>query len=123
MTIRTTRKMVEFTTPFQLPEFNEPLPPGSYEVETEEEMLEGIAHTAFHRTTMTLRIQRGSAIEHHPIDPAHLAAALERDQKAAQRNAKSSGPVAEQADSPGLPPIPQRWVPLWVRNAPPWGIR
>jgi hypothetical protein len=123
MTIRTTRETVVFAAPFQLPEFDQPLPAGSYELETDEEMLEGIAHTAFHRTTMTLRTESGSAIENHPIDPAHLTAALERDQKAAQRSANPPAPLAEQV-TPSVSPLARpRWVPLWVRNAPPWGRR
>jgi hypothetical protein len=123
MTIRTTRKMATFTAPFQLPEFAEPLPAGSYEVETDEEMLEGNGHTAYHRVATTLRVEEGSVVEHHPIDPLHLAAALERDQRG-----RSTGlplaPMTEQAlASDAERPGRARWVSLWVRNAPPSGSR
>jgi hypothetical protein len=122
MTIRTTRKTVTFTSPFQLPGFAEPLPAGSYEVETDEEMLEGNGHTAYHRVATTLRVENGSVVEHHPIDPAHLAAALERDQ--GRSTALPLAPVTEQAViSDAAQPGRARWVPLWVRNAPPGGKR
>lgn len=123
MTIRITRKTVSFTVPFQLPGFAEPLPAGSYEVETDEEMLEGNGHTAYHRVATTLRVDKGSVVEHHPIDPAHLAAALERDQ-GARSAALPSAPVTEQAlTSDAARPGGARWVSLWVRNAPPSGSR
>ncbi|GLV21935.1 hypothetical protein TomMM35A_17890 [Sphingobium sp. TomMM35A] len=123
MTIRTTRKTATFTAPFQLPGFAEPLPAGSYEVETDEEMLEGNGHTAYHRVATTLRVERGSVVEHHPIDPAHLAAALERDQRA-RSTALPSAAVTEQAPtSDAARPGRARWVSLWVRNAPPGGSR
>lgn len=123
MTIRTTRKTATFTAPFQLPGFTEPLPAGSYQVDTDEEKLEGIGHTAYHRVATTLRVERGSVVEHHPIDPAHLAAALERDQRA-RSTALPSAAVTEQAPtSDTARPGRARWVSLWVRNAPPGGSR
>ena len=94
MTIRTTRKTVTFIAPLQLPEFAEPLPAGSYVVETDEEMLEGNGHTAYHRVATMLRIEKRPVVEHHPIDPAHLVAALQRDQAAARSTARPSPTVA-----------------------------
>ncbi|HKX23362.1 MAG TPA: hypothetical protein VJM81_08830 [Rhizorhapis sp.] len=123
MTIRTTCTTVTFIAPFQLPGFTEPLSAGPYEVETDEEMLEGNGHTAYHRVGTTLRVEKGSVIEHHPIDPAHLAAALERDQRA-RSTALPLAPVTKQAvTSVAARPSRARWVSLWVRNAPPSGSR
>ena len=123
MTIRTTRKTATFTAPFQLPGFAESLPAGSYEVETDEEMLEGNGHTAYHRVATTLRVEKGSVVEHHPIDPVHLAAALERDQRA-RSTTLPLAPLTEQAvTSDAARPGRARWVSLWVRNAPPGGSR
>ena len=123
MTIRTTRKTATFTAPFQLPGFTEPLPAGSYQVDTDEEMLEGIGHTAYHRVATRLRVEKGSFVEHHPVDPLHLAAALERDQWA-RFTALPPTSVTEQAlTSEAAPPGRARSVSLWVRNAPPGGSR
>ena len=123
MTIRTTRKTATFTAPFQLPGFTESLPAGSYQVDTDEEMLEGIGHTAYHRVATTLRVEKGSVVEHHPIDPLLLAAALERDQRA-RSTALPPASVKEQAlTSEAAPPGRARWVSLSVRNAPPGGSR
>jgi len=124
MTVRTTHKTVTFTKPFRLPGFEDPLPAGPYEVETTEEMLEGNNHTGFHRTATGLRIQMGSAIEYHPIDPADLAAALESDQKAAPPRGRPPASAADQAKpASGSPSAAARWVSLWVHNAPPDGKR
>ena len=99
MTVRTTRKTVTFAKPFRLPAFEDPLPAGPCEVETTEEMLEGNNHTGFHRTATALRIQMGSAIEYHPIDPADLSAALENDQKAASLRGRPPAAAADQAQA------------------------
>jgi hypothetical protein len=108
MTIRTTRRSITFSAPFHLPGFETPLPAGTYVVKTDEEELEGNDHTAFRRTATTMRIQRGAGIEHHPVEPEHLDAALERDHRAAREVVIPSSPVP--------PPTNWRWVPLWVRN-------
>lgn len=110
MISQTTHRSVKFSAPFQLPEFEAPLPAGTYDVETEEEVLEGNVHTAFRRTATTLRIQNGAAVERHPVNPEHLDAAWERDQRAAR--------VAVIPPAPVAPPASGRWVPLWVRNTP-----
>jgi hypothetical protein len=104
MISQTTHKSVIFSEPFQLPEFETPLPAGTYDVETEEEVLEGNVHTALRRIATTLRIRNGAAIERHPVNPEHLDAAWERDQRAAR--------VA------GVPPANRASVPLWVQNIP-----
>ncbi|WP_176599419.1 MULTISPECIES: hypothetical protein [Sphingobium] len=105
MISQTTHKSVIFSEPFQLPEFETPLPAGTYDVETEEEVLEGNVHTALRRIATTLRIRNGAAIERHPVDPEQLDAAWERDQKAAR------------AGGGGLP-AKRPWTPLWVQNIP-----
>lgn len=109
MTIRTSRKSMTFLTPFHLPEFEEPLPAGTYEVDTDEEVIEGNVHTVFRRVATSLRIRTGGTVEHHPVDPEHLDEALERDQKAARTAVVP--PPALGASLAG------RWVSLWVRNA------
>ncbi|HKY80902.1 MAG TPA: hypothetical protein VJM09_05450 [Sphingobium sp.] len=109
MISRTTRKSMTFSAPFQLPEFDAALPAGTYSVETDEEVLEGNDHMGFRRIATTLRVENGTAIERHQVDPEHLNRAWERDQRAARLAV--------------VPPVSGRWVPLWVRNAPSDGSR
>ncbi|PJG45906.1 hypothetical protein CAF53_16810 [Sphingobium sp. LB126] len=109
MISQTTHKSVIFSEPFQLPEFETPLPAGTYDVETEEEVLEGNVHTALRRIATTLRIRNGAAIERHPVDPEHLYAAWKRDQKAARAG--------------GVPPANWPGTPVWVQNIPSDGSR
>ena len=83
MTVRTTKFTVTFLEPFTLSDFDEVLPPGPYDVETEEELLDGLSFPAYRRllTLIHLPLKRG-----HPgvsqtlaIDPNELDAALKRD--------------------------------------------
>jgi hypothetical protein len=88
MTTRTSKKTVTFGRPFDLGGFDDVLQAGTYSVETEEELLEGISFPAYRRigTVIYLHAQPG-----HPgltqmltIDPKELDAALNRDQAAAE---------------------------------------
>jgi hypothetical protein len=45
VTIRTTRSQVTFARPFTLAEMDAPLPPGTYDVDTDEEVIEGNERT------------------------------------------------------------------------------
>jgi len=119
MTIRTTRKAMTFAAPFHLPGFEALLPAGTYVVETDEEAIEGQFRTALRRTATTVRIQTGTTIEHHQVDPRDLEAALRRDQDAARGILAPADPPATQTPPSDTPaPRDWRWVPLWVRNAP-----
>jgi hypothetical protein len=84
MTIRTTKKTVTFARSFVLGDFDEVLPAGVYNVETDEELLQDLSFPAYRRilTVIYLHAQSG-----HPgfartltVDPNDLDAALERDQ-------------------------------------------
>ena len=119
MTIRSTRKPVTFSAPFRLSGFEELLSAGTYVVETDEEALEGQAHTGFRRIATTIGIRTGATIEHHQIDPRELEAALQRDRDAARDEpGRVEQPAEPSGRSHGPPPTDWRWVPLWVRNTP-----
>lgn len=88
MTTRTSKTTVTFRRPFVLGGFDEVLQAGTYSVETDEELLEGISFPAYRRilTVIHLHAQPG-----HPgltqmltIDPKELDAALKRDQTSAE---------------------------------------
>lgn len=79
MEIRTTRSKATFAAPFRLPEVEEVLPAGTYEIETDEQVIEGNEHTVFVRMATLLRVDIGGTSRTITISPDSLAAALEND--------------------------------------------
>ena len=81
MTIRTIRRTIAFRRPFYLKGVDRLLPPGGYNVVTDEELIEGLSFSAYHRisTLMFVSAQSGSGVEMVTIEPLDLKAALERD--------------------------------------------
>lgn len=81
MTIRTIRKTIAFRRPFYLKDVDRLLPPGNYSVFADEELIEGLSFSAYHRisTVMFVSAQSGSAVEMVQIEPLDLEATLEQD--------------------------------------------
>jgi hypothetical protein len=79
MTIRTTRTAVTFIAPFRLKGVGETLPPGRYEVETDEEAVEGQGHTAFRRVATLLYVPTASGMRMCTVDGDELARAVAAD--------------------------------------------
>jgi len=81
MSMRATTKTVTFHRPFCLKGVDRELPPGDYRVVTDEELIEGLSFSAYHRvsTVIFAPAPSGSAVEMVAIDPADLKAAKERD--------------------------------------------
>ena len=79
MTIRTTKSRVTFNRPFSLKGVDGVQPPGSYEVETDEETIEGNERTVYRRVATILYLSAGGVTVSCAIDPDDLAAALARD--------------------------------------------
>lgn len=77
---RTIRTTVTFQAPFRIPPMREAQPPGTYDVETDEEGIEGNARTIWRRTATLLYLTENGATRTVTLDPADLAAALARDQ-------------------------------------------
>ena len=84
MTIRTTNKTVTFDNPFFIGDYEEILPPGTYIVETDEELLEGLSFHAYRRILTLLHlpeISRNRRVERTlTIEPKDLDEALTRDE-------------------------------------------
>ena len=83
MNSRTTRSAVTFAHPFRIAGYEDELPAGDYQVDVDEELLEGLSFEAYRRTGTYLLVGsqaggRGSA-EMRPVDPRDLEAALVRD--------------------------------------------
>jgi hypothetical protein len=79
VTTRTTRSRVTFDAPFLIRGIHGPVPAGTYDLEVEEVVIEGITHAAWHRVTTILYRSTGGMTVSHVIDPADLAAALALD--------------------------------------------
>jgi len=86
MHTRTSSSTVSFALPFELTGVGETLPAGTYTVETEEELIDGVSFPAYRRTATLLIVPPapgGSTTMVASIDPAELSAALEADARAA----------------------------------------
>jgi hypothetical protein len=81
VTTRTQRTLSAFARPFLLKGVDRLLPPGSYEILTEEELIEGLSFPVYRRMSTVIFVpgQIDSSVEMVTIDPLDLAAAQERD--------------------------------------------
>jgi hypothetical protein len=83
MSTRSAESTVTFSQAFCLSQFDHPQPAGSYQLVTEEEPLEGLSFTAYHRVRTLLYLpansRPGRARQVVEIDPAELAAAIVSD--------------------------------------------
>jgi hypothetical protein len=80
MATRTSRETVTFSSPFLLEGVGRILPAGSYEVITDEKMIEGLSFPAYRRVaTMMLVPTKTSGIEMLSVDPTDLTEAKKRD--------------------------------------------
>jgi hypothetical protein len=83
MTIRSRRETVTFQHPFRIRGVDRLLPPGSYEVITDEEMIEGLSFPAYRRVaTMIMVPAGGSAMEMVSIGSVDLSDAQRMDASA-----------------------------------------
>jgi len=83
MVIRTQRKTVVFSHPFRVKGVDRVLPPGHYEVVTDEELIEGLSFPVYHRVSTAIIVpaqsHQASSVEMVPIDPRDLQSAQDRD--------------------------------------------
>lgn len=82
MLTRMHRETVTFHSPFLLEGVGRLLPAGSYEVVTDEELIEGLSFSVYRRVaTMMMAPAQSSqgSIEMLTVNPLDLAAAVERD--------------------------------------------
>ena len=75
MTIRSRRETVTFKHPFRIRGIDRLLPAGSYEVITDEEMIEGLSFAAFRRvaTMIIIPAETGRAVEMISIGSVDLS--------------------------------------------------
>jgi hypothetical protein len=83
MALRTTSSKVTFLAPFVLAELDDPLPAGSYRVDTDEEGIEGNERTVYVRVATLLYVEKGATTRIVTIDPRGLEAAQAQDARLA----------------------------------------
>lgn len=81
MPIRTTRTHVTFNGPFGLAEIDGQLPAGTYDIDTDEEVIEGNERTVYVRTATLIHVRGLGTTRTVTIDPSGLAAALRNDSR------------------------------------------
>ena len=73
---RVTHKQVAFSGPFQLHGYDETFPAGDYDVETDEELIEGVSFLAYRRTATLLHVRSKTRSRILAIDPRDLDLAI-----------------------------------------------
>jgi hypothetical protein len=83
--MRTNRKTLKFVHPFFLKGIDRTLPPGEYQVVTDEELIEGLSFPVYRRVSTMIfvpsQFQLAASTEMVTVDPLDLQAALEQDAK------------------------------------------
>jgi hypothetical protein len=86
MTTRSRRETITFQHPFRIKGIDRLLPPGSYEVITDEEMIEGLSFAAFRRVATMIMVPaappRSSTMEMISIGSVDLSDAQRVDASA-----------------------------------------
>ena len=99
MTTRTSSKTVIFEYEFSLEGIDQPLPPGHYRVDTDEDVLDGLSFLAYRRVSTMIflpaEFSRAASIEVVIIDPLDLQRAQDRDFERA-RASDASQPLDHQ---------------------------
>ncbi|HMG49182.1 MAG TPA: hypothetical protein VK597_01220 [Inquilinus sp.] len=115
MTMRTITTTAVFAHPFVLSGIEGVQPPGSYDVETDEEWIDGTSPPAYRRIATMIRLAgrpgTGETVQVVTIDPDELAAALARDAAGAAVNPPPPGsstaiPAGEGASAEPRPQVP-----------------
>jgi hypothetical protein len=82
MALRTTSASISFKAPFRLSALDDPLPAGTYEIETEEEIVEGNERTTYVRVATHLYLRTTGKVQIIPVDPKELQSAHIADGRA-----------------------------------------
>jgi hypothetical protein len=101
MTTRSQRKTIVFSHPFRLKGIERVLPPGNYEVITDEELIEGLSFAVYRRISTAIIVpaqsHRASSVEMVAIDPRDLQSAQDRDVATKQLPAAEAKPASDRS--------------------------
>jgi hypothetical protein len=79
--VRTTKTTVTFRSAFRLTGFDGPEPAGTYDLEVDEEIIEGNDRTVYRRIATLLILRSGGTTRTMTVNQADLEAALARDRE------------------------------------------
>ena len=82
MTTRIQRRTIEFRRAFLLKGVDRILPPGKYDIVSDEELIEGLSFPVYRRVSTIIFVPaavQASAIEMVTVDPRDLQSAQDRD--------------------------------------------
>jgi hypothetical protein len=82
VTTRTQRRTIEFRHAFLLKGIDRILPPGKYDIVSDEELIEGLSFPVYRRVSTIIFVPaaaQASAIEMVAVDPRDLQSAQDRD--------------------------------------------
>jgi hypothetical protein len=79
MVLRTTKSTITFAAPFKLEGWTEVQPAGRYDIETDEEVIEGNGRTVYRRVATLLILRSDGMTRTMAVEPGQLEAALAQD--------------------------------------------
>jgi hypothetical protein len=84
MTTRTCRKLLTFAQPFPLRAIDAVVPAGTYKVDTDEELIDGLSFLAYHRTATWIHLPsiatKSGSSQMIPVQPSELEGGYELHQ-------------------------------------------
>ena len=101
MTSRTITSFVTFFHPFEMGGYTDELPPGTYEVTAEDEVLQSLSFAAYRRTATHLLIKGVKGIsrsELRPVDHRDLDMALAQDRARSNKPKNSEAALSPSED-------------------------
>lgn len=103
MLTRSTKSMVTFSNDFTIGDSQRELPPGTYEILVEEELLQGLSFEVYRRTATYLMVRsRGNhtgRIEMHKITQEDLGHATARDRALSESTQHSEAALSPLEDT------------------------
>ncbi|APL93476.1 hypothetical protein AI27_11655 [Sphingomonas sp. BHC-A] len=81
MALRTTRTSITFKAPFRLAALDEVLSAGVYDIDTEEEIIEGNERAVYVRVATLLYVRTHNMVQTVTVDPKEIQAALDADDR------------------------------------------
>lgn len=91
MECRTTRSSVVFAGPTRIDGVDELLPAGAYDVDTDEEMIDGLSFVAWRRVNTTIIVRSGGSVRAYTVRPSDLDASIRSESAIQDESSPHSG--------------------------------
>lgn len=87
--LRITRSMIDFSEPFYLSALDRELPAGRYDVDTEEQIVQGNERTTYLRVATLLYVRTSGKVQIVTVDPIELDNILAANRKPSESDSGS----------------------------------